>query len=121
MNETANERTLRRYLALMDAGERTAALGIFADNVVYIRPATAAPPGAEPMALLRLEGREAVAASWKDRVKRSIRHDIFYTATTGAESFVEGSATIDGRPPVPFLCHATFDTDGHIARLIAIR
>jgi hypothetical protein len=121
VDANANERTLLRYLALMDSGEHAAALEIFVDNVVYIRPATAAPPGAEPMALLRLEGRGAVAASWRERAKRSVRHDVFYTATTGAETFIEGSATIDGRPSVPFLCHTTFDSDGHIARLITIR
>jgi hypothetical protein len=116
-----NESALHDYLACMDAADFSAALAMFADSVVYIRPATSATAGSTPMPMLRIEGRDAVAASWKGRGKREIRHDIQYVATAGTETFIEGEATIDGRPPVPFLCHATFDGAGRITRFIAIR
>ena len=119
---TPNETTLRSYMDAIDAADYEAAASYFADDAVYLRPAlNKHREAAAVLPQTRLDGLDNIRELWRQRGKQDTRHEFRWVSTTESETFVEGELVFDGTMTAPFMCHASFNAEGKIARFIAMR
>ena len=115
---------LDRYYHALDAGDDDEAAAAFAEDAVYIRPAT--DPGRDVRGMEVIRGRTAIREFFARRRERqehgeySHRHDLRAVAVDGSQCFVEALMVTDEGPVGVFLAHATVGDDGLIERYIAV-
>jgi hypothetical protein len=107
---------ITRYLHHLDDGEFEEAASMFADDALYVRPASSS-DGTPSGHLDVIVGRAAILDYFKARGPRPYRHDVYHRVTDGGTEFVAGF--VDG-PNAAMLSSATLDSDGLISRYIGL-
>jgi SnoaL-like domain len=111
---------LRAYLSCMDSGDFDAAVGLFAEHALYIRPPVPEPGEQLGKGLQRIDGRAAIRDFLMRRGKRNTHHQIDVETVVGQDCWAEGVATTDDSSDALFVAHATLDHAGLIARYAAM-
>jgi ketosteroid isomerase-like protein len=114
---SADQSTVVRYLAALDAGDFASALACFADDAIYAVPP---PPdaGGGPTSVLR--GRDEIGVHFARRGRRDYAHLIRHVVDDGGRVFVAGTVEVSDEACAMFVSSASVNGAGLIERYFTV-